>query len=150
MADLSNFNEPPIPCGRRLQFRLLALLILVVVICGALLGIQMKRMRHRRDVRRWAQDHPGDVGMSGTGAPVDAPWDLRILGEPAMPAAIGVTVSTAWDRTMVTELRRLFPGVQICVTDTAEPPSTVSGPDLGPAGDLQPSDAARTSSPAAR
>jgi len=94
-------------------------MLIGVAIFGVWLAVQMKWIHDRHEVLRWAEGHTGFTIVPHL-IPRDAPWSIRILGEPAGSPMMGITVSTPDERRMAMELKRLFPERFVAITDSDE------------------------------
>ena len=103
-----------LPTRRWLRFSIRTLLIAVTILC-MWLGWAMQWIHQRRD----AVDRAGAVTRNGE---ADAPWPLRILGEPGSATVVvnvhGETLKEANERAQqispqIERLQKLFPEAEI-------------------------------------
>ena len=106
------------PCRKRwltLRFGLGTAAFVLLTVFSVWLGVQVKWMRDRHEATQWISDRWAP-GLSET-TPTQAPWSIRLLGEPSGQRELMVEVHNDAERTVVEQLRRLFPEREVVINN---------------------------------
>ena len=107
-------TSPAPPRRRCFRFSLRTLFVVVTLFC-VWLGYHVKWIHDRREAREWESHHWG-MGLRDA-TPTDAPWSIRMLGEPTSDKEVVVTAATNDELKKVEEVRQLFPELIIVINN---------------------------------